>query len=394
MPGEKRDKPSLLSPLVRLKRDWLALFPPARDDSEALRDTRRTRNTFLLLTMLGIAAMAIYALQWKPPGFAKILGDGALLALASVSSGLCLGFLFGIPRTPVTTAEVNAKRYGVNTNLEQISDWLTKIIVGFGLIQLREIPGYVGRLLRRLAPSFGGDSGFVLSIVVGYSICGFLLGYLLTRLYLAAALERADSSLRKIDQAVERIGAAAAAGTRDPASDPVSLAEESAAREVGRLALTADSQALRNQVADLAREYEAIRAAYPGGDRRTRLMEVVASKMRALSYACYALLPDLARSTSEGERLAAVSFLEVKPSEEYLTWLADRIEREKPFISYHAAWALRHAARKLPVSALDRVEQEIRRGFAHLESTGQTATDREDTLRAALADLDERRRRA
>ena len=31
-------------------------------------------------------------------------------------------------------------RINVNTNLEQISDWLTKIIVGLGLVELRNMP--------------------------------------------------------------------------------------------------------------------------------------------------------------------------------------------------------------------------------------------------------------
>jgi hypothetical protein len=315
-----------------------------------------------------------------------------------MSAGICIGFLFGIPRAPTVEDEDGKRRYGVNTNLEQISDWLTKIIVGVSLIQLRAVPGYVSRLLQRLGPSFGGDLGFVLSILVGYSVCGFLVGYLLTRLYMAGALSRADQTLRQIGREVARVGRATAekdtAGTTDPAVDPVSPDQESAAIEVGRLALVADTQALRDQVAALAREYEAIRAAYPSGTERTRMMSVVASKMRALSLACYSLLPALARSRKPGERLAAVSFLEVKPSEELVPWLAERIEQEKPFVGYHSAWALRHAARKLPLSALPPVAEAIRRGLAYLREHDPAAGDRIATLEAALRELEQRQAEA
>jgi hypothetical protein len=82
-----------------------------------------------------------------------------LWALACMASGALVGFLFGIPRVlqgdnpaPANTTpgsppnqppapQTYSQR--VNTNLEQISDWLTKIIVGLGLVELRNIPGKV-----------------------------------------------------------------------------------------------------------------------------------------------------------------------------------------------------------------------------------------------------------
>ena len=78
---------------------------------------------------------------------------GLLLAAASLSVGGLAGFLFGVPRslqTPVLPpvggdgrsqkqADEIAARYATNTNLEQISDWLTKILVGVGLTQIGTI---------------------------------------------------------------------------------------------------------------------------------------------------------------------------------------------------------------------------------------------------------------
>jgi len=103
-----------------------------------------------------------------------------------VSVGWLIGFLFGIPKVlqgdaaqstataasaqqgagagnaspGATAAATRAQRnkYQVNTNLEQISDWLTKIIVGLGLINLKQVPELIQRLSNFMAPVMGADS--------------------------------------------------------------------------------------------------------------------------------------------------------------------------------------------------------------------------------------------
>jgi len=67
----------------------------------------------------------------------KYAASGIILALACLSAGFLAGFLFGIPkvlqgdRTAATKTSKGRTPYRqrVNTNLEEISDWLTKIIV-------------------------------------------------------------------------------------------------------------------------------------------------------------------------------------------------------------------------------------------------------------------------
>ena len=76
--------------------------------------------------------------NWRGVFFALFM-----VSASSVSVGLLIGFLFGIPRTlqglpeaaDARLSESVRQRYMVNTNLEQVSDWLTKIIVGVGLVQ-------------------------------------------------------------------------------------------------------------------------------------------------------------------------------------------------------------------------------------------------------------------
>jgi hypothetical protein len=65
-----------------------------------------------------------------------------------------------------------------NTNLEQISDWLAKILVGVGLVQLGAILDAMGNLADFLGPALGDETtgqAFALSLVVYFVVCGFLV---------------------------------------------------------------------------------------------------------------------------------------------------------------------------------------------------------------------------
>lgn len=85
----------------------------------------------------------------------------------------------------------------VNTNLEQISDWLTKILVGVGLVQLGSIIDSVSRLADYVGAPLGDAAAgpaFALSVLVYFFVVGFLLAYLWTRLNLTGAFARAEAS--------------------------------------------------------------------------------------------------------------------------------------------------------------------------------------------------------
>ncbi|GGU72928.1 hypothetical protein GCM10010260_00730 [Streptomyces filipinensis] len=94
--------------------------------------------------------------------------------MASGLTGALLGFLFGIPRSlrgrpQVSDNEANspdAGGYRSSTNPEEVSDWLTKIIVGVGLIQLGSATGALGRLIRAVGAALGGTPS---ARVVGHS---------------------------------------------------------------------------------------------------------------------------------------------------------------------------------------------------------------------------------
>jgi hypothetical protein len=164
-----------------------------------------------------------------------------LLGLAAAMVGGFLGFLFALPRllpgtpsaappapgaeAPPPTGPVTAPASGAgaavpsgqppaagpaatfrggrgwqsSTNLTEISDWLTKIIVGVGLVeakgiydQLAQLSGSLGKML------FDGAVGSLLvipAVIIASALLGFLYWYLFTQLLVAGQLARSDVEL-------------------------------------------------------------------------------------------------------------------------------------------------------------------------------------------------------
>lgn len=174
-------------------------------------------NRILLLALGGLAVTLIYATQFPLLQGISVFSVCVMVAGAALMAGSLLGFLFGIPRTiqddiewnvPLQKTAINdaSRNYRPNTNLEQISDWLTKILVGVGLTQIPRIREELERLINYLAPGLGGlesSSGFAFAILVYFSICGFLIGYLITRLRLSTALREVDSVLKQVAHQLE-----------------------------------------------------------------------------------------------------------------------------------------------------------------------------------------------
>lgn len=179
----------------------------------------------LLAGAFGVLSIIGYALQaQKVQDFFAVAGGGLLMGGAALLVGGLIGFLFGMPRsrgeerpTPereniTTRNDPQHSRYRPNTNLEDISDWLTKILVGVGLTQLTGIPAGMHEMGRILAPVLGSTAGsevFVVGIVVFFAVCGFFLGFLWSRLTLPGLYTEADLIAVKesATEEGERIGA-------------------------------------------------------------------------------------------------------------------------------------------------------------------------------------------
>lgn len=184
--------------------------------SRQTKEIWRATFPFLVVLGAGIVFILLYSLQFfdRPQMVLSVFGVIMTASGAFLLFGVFLGFLFGIPRTIGDTLPEAKNNNGTssklddsdtnylpNTNLEQISDWLTKILVGVGLTQVSEITSAIDRLVIKLAPGFGDftnesqiaiNTGFTLVVLVYFSFCGFFLGFLWARLYLPSRFRAAD----------------------------------------------------------------------------------------------------------------------------------------------------------------------------------------------------------
>ncbi|MFC9839851.1 hypothetical protein ACFVKB_39645 [Rhodococcus sp. NPDC127530] len=169
---------------------------------------------FQLLLVAGIVIATgaiggvLYSLVYPSGQRLGIIASGLATGGVAFSLGVFLGFLFGLPKT-IQSEKLGEDRrlYLANTNLEQISDWLTKILVGVGLIQLGQVSGQLGRLGDALAPMFGSgpsSAGFALALCIYFLVSSFILMYLWTRAGFPTVLRASDAYLdEKIEAKIE-----------------------------------------------------------------------------------------------------------------------------------------------------------------------------------------------
>ncbi len=193
--------------------------------------TKSGQNFNLLMGIIGFTVLEIgwfFCLvlfaassdNWK-----GVFATLAMIAAAAYGLGLLIGFLFGIPRTLQGMPEVlkesalasgsdsimpNAakKKYMINTNLEQVSDWLTKIIVGVGLVEFGKIKDFLGQLSTTLAADMIGvqyAKPFIAATILSCLAFGFMAGYLITRLWLSEAFAQAEEDVEQIHETVKNL---------------------------------------------------------------------------------------------------------------------------------------------------------------------------------------------
>ncbi|UHQ23360.1 hypothetical protein LVB77_01195 [Lysobacter sp. 5GHs7-4] len=195
------------------------ISPPssARErDAEPIRPiVRAARVAAVLAVLILLSAWLAIGLQWK-------FGAAIAGVLCAALAGTLLGFLFGIPRAltePPPTVVTDPAREGAapradpgfshNTNLEQISDWLTKIVVGVSLVQAREIADAFNRLSIQAAADWGLKNGATTAgfLLATAALLGFLASYIWTRTDFVQYLESSQSAVaaeRRRRQEAER----------------------------------------------------------------------------------------------------------------------------------------------------------------------------------------------
>jgi hypothetical protein len=152
------------------------------------------------IPLAGAIGVILYA--WSQDSL-SIFSVSMLVASAAWIAGGLLGFIFGIPRVlstdrPESSLAEAHSLYRSNSNLEQISDWLTKIIVGVSLVEFRTLVDETGNLVDFLAPALGGApsaKSFALGVLITFAFSGFVVLYIFTRVYLAILFKEREDDL-------------------------------------------------------------------------------------------------------------------------------------------------------------------------------------------------------
>jgi hypothetical protein len=178
---------------------------------EKEKNTGKEAETSVLLTLymglfLGMVPVIGFPITIPEMG-GKILFIGLLLGIASFISSFFTGTLFGMPKRN----NKKESNYSLNNSLVEISDWLTKIIVGLGLVNIKEIPGYLislGEYVRE-SSKYNGQllNVYSIGIVVYFSFLGLYIGYNYMRLVLSNKYKYADDNLilRELEMVKEKV---------------------------------------------------------------------------------------------------------------------------------------------------------------------------------------------
>jgi hypothetical protein len=191
--------------------EWMADLMFGQEESGPGRSVLRLLAFVWGMVGIGLASLLVPAIaQAVSRNYAQalnIIGVGLFLAGAATAFGSMLGFLFGVPKASLNRAPGDAVSatdelaYVPNTNLETISDWLTKVIVGVGLVQVREVIGWIDQIGQIAGAAMGGTElmrVIATSLLVHNVLMGFFQGFLVAYLYLpkvfAAARRGANQS--------------------------------------------------------------------------------------------------------------------------------------------------------------------------------------------------------
>ncbi len=111
-------------------------------------------------------------------------------AFCLFSIGLLTGFIFGIPKYQYQKIKDSKGQeldtyYKENTNLEEISDWITKIVIGLTLVQFTQLLDWLDQAARTFSTGLEIYNekvyGFCYASIVFYFLYGFLISYLWTK---------------------------------------------------------------------------------------------------------------------------------------------------------------------------------------------------------------------
>jgi hypothetical protein len=173
--------------------------PPVTGQPEVGPVDRRAQSENAVFVICSVVGMVATGLAIVCGATVTVFENGTAIglfwALGSLFSGGLIGFLFGIP----TEADTPNSSVHINTSLNQINEWLTKIIVGVSLVNAKSAHRYflnaadmLGAGLVAKGKDTHAATAFAAGLIVTFLFLGFTGTYLLTRLWISAAIVRAD----------------------------------------------------------------------------------------------------------------------------------------------------------------------------------------------------------
>jgi hypothetical protein len=182
------------------------LLKPGRSGRKAGDKIQRGVLAVAVVLLIAMIVVAILLAMTTRDGGAGL--TSFVLFVAAGAVGAALGFLFGLPRARVSdlTGDSSAPTgpapvakastyYLTNSNLIKVSDWLTTIVIGLGLVNITKIGPAVRELGHALEAPLGnaGYSGAVgVSVLLVGLLAGFILYYLWTSIRMRELLEDAE----------------------------------------------------------------------------------------------------------------------------------------------------------------------------------------------------------
>jgi|GEM_PF-4307805 len=153
---------------------------------------------YIKLTVAAIYTSAfLYALNTATAvEFMKVFSLSILVSIASSALGGAFGFLFGIPNQKKSDAV-----FEHNTSLKQISDWLTKIIIGVSLVELKSLALFFKQLVFSIAYLASTENSYIVligAIIIIFFIKGFLISYMVTITNYPKELAKIDKELKNL----------------------------------------------------------------------------------------------------------------------------------------------------------------------------------------------------
>lgn len=143
--------------------------------------------------VVGLAMLVALAYGYSDHrGFCVALGALVMTAAAAFAVGGLTGFVFAIPRVSDNGHRLVQRTNGEpegepqngsvapNSNLEQVSDWLTKILLGAGLTQINQIGGQLTDIGSQIEDATGVHDSVVPLVIVYFVVLGFVSLYIWT----------------------------------------------------------------------------------------------------------------------------------------------------------------------------------------------------------------------